>query len=302
MKITKNKRAKARNTLLTLLAVPLIATGLSVGSAVYGQAGQGLNAEKTGHNLFHIKPGDGAWQKAPVQNVDLMAQPMALPRPKLSLTEKLKVQILHNGKSIAFKLSWKDPDNSPAGRLGLFSDAVALEFPVKLTDGQPPSPFMGEPDKPVHIFHWRAQYQKDKEMGRHPTMQDLYPNMSVDAYPMEFKDEEAPQGTESQRRMFAPGQAAGNPQSYVKTGVDEIFAEGFGSSSLVPEIEGESEAEWKNGEWQVVITRPLKTTLGSELKLGQKNFVCFAVWQGGQREVGSRKSVTLMWVELNLKA
>lgn len=302
MKSNKTRKTTARNTILTLLAVPLMATALSIGSAVYGQAGQGLIAEKTSHNLFHLKPSDGAWKKAPLQSVDLMAQPMALPRPKLTLTEKMAVQVLHNGKSIAFRLSWKDPEKSAAGRLGLFSDAVALEFPVKLSEGQPPSPFMGEPDKPVHIFHWRAQYQKDKEMGRHPTMVDLYPNMSVDAYPMEFKDEAAPQGSESQRRMFAPGQAAGNPQSYVKTGVDEIFAEGFGSSSLAPEIEAESEAEWKNSEWSVVITRPLKTTLGSELKVGGKNFVCFAVWQGGKREVGSRKSVTLMWVELNLKA
>lgn len=297
-----NKNTSLRHIILASLAVPLIATGLGVGSVVYGQAGQGLTAVKTKHQLFHIKPNDSAWQKVPVQTVNLVAQPMALPRPKLTLTEKLNVQILHNDKTIAFKLSWKDPDKSEAGRLGLFSDAVALEFPVKLDNGQPPSPFMGEPGKPVHIFHWRAQYQKDKEMGRHPTMKDLYPHMSIDAYPMEFKDASFPQGNESQRRMFAPGQAAGNPQAFVKNGVDEIFAEGFGSSSLVPEIEAESEAEWKNGEWQVVITRPLKTTLGSELRVGQKNFVCFAVWQGGQREVGSRKSVTLMWVELHLKA
>ncbi|PIQ23208.1 hypothetical protein COW36_19090 [bacterium (Candidatus Blackallbacteria) CG17_big_fil_post_rev_8_21_14_2_50_48_46] len=284
------------------LVLPLVFFGLNLGSVVYGQATQGISAEKTSADPFLLKLEDSAWKKVPIQTVLLMAQPMALPRPKLTLTEKLSVQALHNSKSIVFRLKWKDPELSEAGKLGLFSDAVALEFPVALKDGNPPSPFMGEQGKPVHIFHWRAQYQKDKKLGHAPTMKELYPNMSVDGYPMDYKVSEAPHASSSQKRQFIPGQAAGNPQSYVKNGVDEIFAEGFGSSSLVEKRESESLAVWNKGEWTVQIARPLKTLNGSLLSVGGKNYVCFAVWQGGQREVGSRKSVTLMWVELKLKA
>lgn len=284
-----------------MAATPLVLASFWFGSAVQGQQDQIFTAVKSNQDPMKLKAQDPAWNEAPAQTITLMAQPMVLPRPKLTLTQNIKVQSLHNGKSIAFRLSWKDSERSDAGILGKFSDAVAMEFPVLLDKGQPPSPFMGEVGKPVQIFHWRAQYQKDMEMGRHPEMTDLYPNMSIDAYPLEYKDKEAPQSSDKARRQFSPGQAAGNPQSYKKHGVDEIFAEGFGSSSVANSIESRAEGVWQNGEWSVVISRPLKSTKGSELVPGQKNFVCFAVWQGGANEVGSRKSVSLMWVDLAIK-
>jgi len=242
------------------------------------------------------------WKKAKIFPISLMAQPMAIPKPAKTETSLVKVQAVHNGKWVAFKLNWKDPEKSEAGPLGKFSDGIALEFPVKIANGTPPSSFMGEIGNPVHIYHWKAAFQLDKDKGFH-TMKDIYPNASIDMYPLEPKiDGNYPKATEEQKTVFSHGRAAGNPQSYPKTkGVDEIFAEGFGSSQVIDNHEAIANGEWKNGEWNVVISRPLKSKIGSKLENGKNNFVCFAVWQGGKDEVGSRKSVSLAWIPLEIK-
>jgi hypothetical protein len=174
-----------------------------------------------------------------------------------------------------------------------------MQFPVK-SNKNPPPIFMGAKNDPVHIFHWRAQFQLDKEKGLR-TMKDLYPNMNPDMYPMEFKDEGHLKGlSDDKREVFSYGRAAGNPASYAKKGVDEIFAEGYGSSSVIQNVEAIADGQWKNGEWTVVISRPLKREGGSVLPLGGNSNLAFAVWQGSKDEVGSRKSVTMEWLPLHI--
>jgi hypothetical protein len=239
------------------------------------------------------------WQDVPPEVIPLLAQPMVPPRPKTTTTPALEVQSVHNRDWIAFRLKWKDTDKSVAGRLGEFSDAVALEFPV-LDKEVLPLIFMGGPGDPVHIFHWRAQYQRDREEGK-PEMKQLYPNLNIDTYPMEYPDWGNLQMVSAQAREgFSPGQALGNPQSFQKTGVDEILAEGFSTSAVFEAHDADSKGVWNNGEWVVVVTRPLKREGGSILHVGKGTSIGFAVWQGGAGEVGARKSVTMMWTPLKL--
>lgn len=239
------------------------------------------------------------WANVHAEKLSLLGQPMAIPKPKTTETSTLRVQSVNDGKWIAFRMRWSDAEKSEAGRLGKFSDAVALQFPVKT--GPPPPIFMGAKDGPVHILHWRAQYQKDHEQGK-PEMTDLYPNMNPDMYPMEFKDAGSVKGlTDAKREVYAHGKAAGNPQSYAKSSaVDEIVAEGFGSSSVIENNMTIGHAVWSGGEWSVVIARPMLRENGSMLQAGQEHFMAFAVWQGGKDEVGSRKSLTMSWVPLRV--
>lgn len=231
------------------------------------------------------------WKDVSRGQVTLLAQPMITPRPETTTTDQITVAAVHNATHIAFRLSWKDEERSEAGRLGEFSDAAAIQFPVRDLSQTPP--MMGGPDLPVHIFHWRAQYQRDQETGK-PEMTALYPNMSIDMYPMEFK--EAKGGTAEQREAFSPGRAEGNPQAYPKAGVDEIIAEGFSTSAVQEGHSGSARGEWVNGTWTLVITRPLAIEGGSTIAVGQDTGVAFAVWQGGKGEVGSRKSVMMSWL------
>lgn len=244
-------------------------------------------------------PYAAVWKGVAAAPVMLMGQPMVTPRPEKAMTTELKVQAVHDGKTLAFRLAWKDDGVNEAGPLGSYSDAAAIQFPVKVSEFPPPV-MMGAKDTPVHIFHWRAQYQRDAEKGK-PTMKDLYPNLNVDMYPLEFAD----MGTlskksDAEREQYSPGRSAGNPQAYAKSGVDEIIAEGFSTSSVQAGHGGKGKAAWKDGEWTLVITRPLSSEGGSVLAPGGAGFVAFAVWQGGAGEVGSRKAVTMMWTPLAL--
>lgn len=282
------------NKLMTVGAFSLLAFFISLESEA------AIVVERTQAKVEKIQPADSAWSKVKAAVVPLMGQPMAVPMPKGTNTSSVSVQALHDGEWVAFRLRWKDSEKSSPQKLGEFSDAVAIQFPVK--EGPPPIVFMGSKEQPVHIYHWRAQYQADRERGRLMTPKDMYPNMSVDAYPMEFDDPGTVKGlTQEKRDVYAHGRAAGNPQSYLKTGVDEILAEGFGSSAAVEGGVAQGTGKWEKGEWTVVITRPMKNGDGSKFSPGQPTVAAFAVWQGGKGEVGSRKSVTMSWVPVEVR-
>ncbi len=249
-----------------------------------------LKVKRVGVDLTKPDPGAAHWANVPTGIVSMMAQPMIAPRPEKTTTETALVQAVHDGSRVAFRIRWKDTERSEAGRLGEFSDGFALEFPAK--EGQMPPVMMGTKGMPVHLFHWRAQYQRDQEKGK-PTMKELYPNMSVDMYPLEPSGVDG--GTPAAAEKFSPGRAEGNPQSYQKAGVDEIIAEGFATSSVQEGHGSAARGEWKDGEWTLVIVRPLVIDGGSTLKAGTPGMVAFAAWQGGKGEVGSRMSVAMVW-------
>ncbi|MGE4159070.1 MAG: ethylbenzene dehydrogenase-related protein [Planctomycetota bacterium] len=240
------------------------------------------------------QPGAGYWDDAPEMTIDLLAQMMVKPKPKVAETKCIHVKAVHDGNYIAFRLRWADTEKSEAGKLGTFSDAVALEFPV-LDNDKPPPIFMGMKDNPVHLFHWRAQYQYDEEHGK-KEIRDIYPNLSVDMYPNEFVDRgNLKPSTEDERKVFSPGKATGNLQSVRKRSVDEAMAEGFSTSVVREDNNSIAFGQWKDGEWVVVISRALKRPGGSSIEVGKGSSFGIAVWQGGKDEVGARKSISMLW-------
>lgn len=246
------------------------------------------------------KISDDLFKDASEAVLALSAQPMVTPRPAKTETSELKVRAVQNGRWLALRFQWKDDGKSDSGKTGESSDAVAVQFPVRKNDNPPPF-FMGAKGDPVHILHWRAHYQAEEKLGRRE-MKDLYPNQNPDMYPMEFKDPGNLKGlTEEKRVVYSPAKAVGNPQAFLKTAVDEILAEGFGTSSVMTERESFGFGEWKDGVWVVYIARALKREKVSSLKPPEKNFAAFAVWQGGLGEVGSRKSVTMGWIPITWK-
>ncbi|NJL24853.1 MAG: hypothetical protein HC902_06575 [Calothrix sp. SM1_5_4] len=100
-----------------------------------------------------------------------------------------------------FRLKWKDAEPSTSDRLATFSDAVALQFPVKNNEVPPPV-MMGIKGDPVHLFHWRYQYQLDAVNGK-KSIEQIYPNMTADMYPMDYKDKgNFKEATTEQKRVL----------------------------------------------------------------------------------------------------
>jgi hypothetical protein len=256
-----------------------------------------MTIQETQVDLSERKTTDEFWKTIPSFPIELAAQPAVAPRPKETTTANVNVQAVHNGQWIAFRLTWKDKEKSEGGKLGTFSDGVAMQFAVK--DGDPPNIMMGEKGSPVHILHWKAQFQTDTKAGIR-RIKEYYPNMAIDMYPMEYTAEaKVPKFTQEQIDTYSHGRAAGNAQSSPKlNGIDEIVAEGFGTSQVQQLHKAYGHGEWKDGMWSVVFTRPLDEEGGSKLVPGKNIHMGFAVWQGGLKEVGSRKSVTMNWEEV----
>ncbi len=259
---------------------------------------EALVVYKSDANLSKAAEDLKLWSKVKLEKIELIAQPAVAPRPKVVTTESANLQALTDGKWIAFRMTWKDSENSEGGKLGTFSDGVALQFPVKAAE-DPPSIMMGDVGNPVHIIHWKNSFQRDAEKGM-KRIKDIYPNMAVDMYPMEYHNGgKFPKFTKEQVNTYSHGRAAGNPQASPKLrGVDEIFAEGFGSSQVIENVEAYGKGTWDKGQWSVVIARPLDTKAGSKLDTAKKNFLGVAIWQGGKHEVGARKSLTINWIDL----
>lgn len=259
-----------------------------------------IEVKKISDDLSKNYRSESVWKNASAdQSISLMGQPMVVPRPKTTETSSINVSAVHDGKWIAFRLKWKDSEISEAEKLATFSDAVAIQFPI-VNNEVPPPVMMGGKDNPVHLFHWKYQYQLDATNGK-KTIDQIYPNMTTDMYPMDFKQKgNFTEASKEQKESFVGGTAAGNPQSFPKSGVDEIFAEGFGSSAVSDSHQSQGFGEWKDGEWTVYIVRPLAYENGSKLAEGKKSYIAFAVWQGGKKEVGAIKSLTMVWTPFSV--
>jgi hypothetical protein len=259
-----------------------------------------INVKKITGDLSKDFQSDSVWKNIETdQKISMMGQPMITPKPKNTETSLIEVSAIHDSKWIVFRLKWKDDEISEAGKLATFSDGVAIQFPIKNNE-EPPPIMMGGKEDPVHLFHWKYEYQLDAKFGK-KSIDKIYPNMTTDMYPLDFKQKgNFKDATNEQKEAFVGGTAAGNPQSFSKSGVDEIFAEGFGTSAVTDSHLAKGYGEWKNGEWTVFLARPLVYENGSKLTVGKKSNVAFAVWQGGKKETGALKSLTMVWTPLNI--
>jgi DMSO reductase family type II enzyme heme b subunit len=233
-----------------------------------------------------------AWAKARPLKVAMLPQTVALPHKPDAAVKELTVRALHNGGWIAVLIEWKDATLSDRIVLDNFGDQVAVQFPVQKT--APPSPMMGNPGGRVNIMQWRAAFQRDLEKGP-PTVRDLYPNAWADVYPDEVM-------SASDARPYTGALGVENPISRGRaSAVLDQMAEGWGSMTVKPDQHALGKGVWKDGTWRVVITRPMVSDDANAPQLvpGDRTFAAFAVWEGGNREVGSRKAWS-PWVPLVL--
>ncbi len=144
-------------------------------------------------------PDDAAWAGAPPMDMRLAGQVISAPRWQNPSIEMVTVQAVFNDTDIAFRIVWDDPfkdtvhspdkrlDPNKIAKVGAFSsyveangmvprkletfrDSVALQFPVRGTDGtKKPHFYRGGSSDQVHLWVWRsdldAQGKKATEEG-----------------------------------------------------------------------------------------------------------------------------------------
>ena len=234
------------------------------------------------------------WKKARPVVVQMLPQMVATPRHLNPAVKELKVKAAHNGHWVGILIEWKDPTKNDRIVLDQFGDMVAVEFPIGAIKDALPNPMMGNPGGRVNILQWRAAFQHDVDAGE-PTLKDLYPNAMVDLYP-----DQVLRATDA--RPYTGALGVDNPVSRPKASpVLDQMAEGFGTMTVKPDQHADGKGVWEKGVWRVVITAPMATESPNSPHFmpGDKSIVAFAVWDGGNREVGSRKAWS-GWLPLRL--
>jgi DMSO reductase family type II enzyme heme b subunit len=246
-------------------------------------------------------PASSLWKQAPEHPATLLKQDITEPMLIVPGVNLVKVRALHNGEWIVFRLEWSDATQDLVPRAGSSSDAAAIQFPLA-ADADVPDAAMGEKNKGVRIWYWKALWQDDAaraQAGGKDRIASLYPNAAIDHYPYQA-------GGAAQAEMekrYAPARAAGNPVTMPTAAgpVQVLLAEGFGNVRPVSAQSARGNGQWKRGTWMTTIARPLRggTELG-DLAAGRRSYVAFAIWDGAQAHTGSRK-MRSDWIPLRLE-
>lgn len=255
-----------------------------------------------------LDPLDKAWKRTEAAIVYMHPQNSIRPGISEATVGSVKISSLNNGEEIAFKIQWHDwTKDDQLNMSDKFSDAVAIQFPVKIKSFAP-SYIMGEDEKMVHIIHWKAAWEKDIKEG-YQDVEHAYPNYQVDFYPGVKTREEGksyyPVSEFSEEaKVFLAGIQAGNSLSDFnrKRPVEELYAEGFRTLTTKPDITAKARGVWTGSGWTVVIARPMNTKIdGDSLLTRGSNFFAIAIWDGGSGNVGARKNHSGSWLTLKIE-
>lgn len=253
----------------------LVSNGFSIGESIVAK----YVAEE-----IPLDPASNIWNNAEKVTIPLTKQMIALPFGGGSISE-VEVRAVHNGKVIGFLVEYADSSKNEETSLEEFRDAVALQFPVN--KGRLPSPFMGDAGNPVNIWQFRADLQADLNGKRY--FEIHYPSYSDNVGDVQgfYKDID--------REFEEIGERLQSNSPVV-----DLIAKGFGTLTKQREQNVRGKGVYANGKWHVVFLRELKTDDPEDVQfsVGEKKAVNFAVWNGGENEVGARKSVSLVWHDL----
>lgn len=242
----------------------------------------------TFHSTIPAATDDDIWSEAPMHPAPLILQDLVEPRLMKPSTLQVNVQSVTDGKKVAFLMTWEDATQNDLPGPARFTDACAVQLPVKI-EADLPAPQMGEDGRPVQITYWSAAWQASVN-GRPDNINAIYPGATVDHYP--YQAPSLKPGSPEQREMekrYSPARALGNPVSGPRSQpVQDLIGEGPGTLRPADKTMSTGTGKRTQKGWSVLIIRPLP----EGARAAQ---VAFAVWQGANGEVGSRKMRTA-WI------
>jgi Ethylbenzene dehydrogenase len=248
-------------------------------------------------------PLDPAWEGIAKFKIPVEMQKTAEPMLDSQTVKEVELQAVHDAKRFVWRLSWEQAVPSYKSNVSEFSDAIAIQFPLK--DGAPYT--MGGPDMPVAMMYWKALWQKDIDEGFQDVTQ-VYPNSWYDLYWFAKGTGPQPVATafeDPASRQFMSGMAAGNTMSnpHRAQPVQELHAEGFGSSTPMPKSPVSARGVWKAGRWHVVFERPNDTVdplIKRFFENPEQQMLALAVWDGLAQNRGGKKHIT-NWLPMKVE-
>ncbi len=232
---------------------------------------------------------DPRWAIAPRVWVAMGGQITHKPRNFVNRIDDVWVQSLYNETHIQFLFQWDDRTKSV-----LDGEADWYHTEVDLGDygvvENPPggSLFEDDMDHPESIA-WR---QKE---GRYNVFNDAI----AFEFPIKWQELPFPRkprylwGDDKFAMDITKWSADGNLRAYEGTGWDQEFGEREDFAELI-EV---TKAEWKNGRWTVLITRPIKGDYEEDtyLELGKYIPMVFFAWDGHNGDAGRKMAVSAFY-------
>ncbi|MBW7997354.1 MAG: hypothetical protein FVQ81_12440 [Candidatus Glassbacteria bacterium] len=211
----------------------------------------------------------------------------------------IAMKAFHDGEWIYFQFAWADNTrDEKVIKHEQHRDAVAILFPLEeFSEDSIFSPRMGDLDKPVNIWHWKADWEEAfKGAGSVNQLEAQYPDAALD---------------EQTERIFqeldrsAGGWGAGNLLSAPsrESSVESLNAAKFGTLTSQEHQDVRGHAVWSRGRWTVVMTRKLSTLHVDDTQMfpGQKSYFSLAVWNGSAGDLDGQKSVSDRWHPLEIE-
>ncbi len=244
-----------------------------------------------------LEPNDERWSSAPELLTKLLLQDQAPPKLDRPGVETVRVRALRDDQWLSFRLEWSDPSVDELVAAARFGDMAAVQLPF-MAGADVPDGAMGQVGRPVRISLWRASHDHDHRTGK-DQVSALYPNAVVDHFPPDAAGAQK----EAMALLYAPARANRNPVASRRpdSSTEDLVAEGFGSLSPAAEQVSMGQGAHADSAWRVVISRPLDAKEGEALRPGGRTYVAFAIWQGADGNVGSRK-MRSAWVPLTIEA
>ena len=240
--------------------------------------------------------------------VNLQMQDKAFPNGGGSV-KTAEVKGIHDGTTIFFQVSWDDATkDSRVIAPQQFRDGVALMFPlgkVTISTEEKFSPRMGDRQKPVNLWHWKADWEVDlvaasgidEVSAQYPGMHDDFSTNPISAT--------YHKGLMQSPSILAGGISAGNLFSLPNRGrvVEDLNAEGFGTLTTQDHQDVDGCSEYVNGRWTVIMHRPLNTgdTFDVQFVPGESTYFNMAVWNGDKEDRNGQKNISTQWHPLELE-
>jgi hypothetical protein len=235
-----------------------------------------------------LGPDAEVFASAPVTTVTLLAQTITTPQNPAPAVTAVDVRAVHDGQWLSLHFEWADRTRSDTLDFDAFGDQLAVQVPLDPNDPVFPSPFMGDVERPVVIIQWRAAMQRLHGLDQPPDLRDLHPRTYTDGYLADLLPPEA-------AAAYTGAMAVDNPLAQYGEAAEPVLAHvaaGFGSLTAVPGAGARGWAEHGDRGWRLVMHIPIAGDDRPALALapGADTVLAFAVWEGGGREVGSRKA------------
>lgn len=223
-------------------------------------------------------------------------------------TDRVLVQSVTDGTSIAFRLEWQDETkDDQAIYQSKFGDAAAVQF--SLNPANDPFFGMGDTTSIVNVWHWKSWWQTD--LDKFVGVNNAFRRNALDFYPFDVAGgsrEELFVNSDSAKalsRTWNAGWGSGNLISSQerKSAVEDLDALGFGTltsqGAAGQNVFGRG--AWNDRRWAVVFTRALASKEPGDVVLnaGSNVPVAFAVWDGALGDRNGQKMVT-NWYRLTV--